>query len=649
MRSKKTNKMIIEGKISIAPKGYAFVEPLDKSSITKDIFIPKTKTLSAADQDLVEVEIISWKDKSKGPEGEVRRILIRSKKNVIGTVFQKEGNIYHAYVVSRNLSRTAVVETNKKLHEGDRILIEVKDWTDEFSPIVGSLAKIFGNISDPSIDIPVALEEYGIKEKFSQKALKEAKGFKELIKGSDMEDRVDLSQEKCITVDPETAKDFDDAVSCHKDDQGNYHLGVHIADVSYYVKQDSALDKEAMERGNSTYFPGKCIPMLPFELSDELCSLQEKKIRLTISVTMEFDQKGKLLDYKIFRSFIKSWKRFTYEEADEIIMQKKKSLFTPLFDTMVELCGLLKKLRIERGGLDFSLPDAIVEVDENSSPLGVKVVEYTLSHQLIEEFMLKANEIVATHLHHQGVDQIYRIHEKPSEQTLREFYDFANALGFDLPAEIEEDAVQKFFQKAKNSSFFQQLSINFIKSLKVAFYYPQKIGHYGLALEYYCHFTSPIRRYSDLITHRLLFNEQTKGTDLNEIAKICSEKERNSFRAERNVTYLKKLRLLAKLFQEDPERRYKVIINRIKPYNIYFELLDIFLEGSIHISEIHDDFYIYNQKQMSLQGQRTKRKFSYGDEIWVKIEKIDLLLFKIKWEIEQKERKKQSHTRRKKR
>lgn len=632
-------KTLIKGKISIASKGYGFVEPSDKSYLSQDVFIPRAKILSASDQDLVEVQITSWKDKKKGPEGEVVRILKRTRSNLIGTVIEKNGNLYTAYLPSIGSPRNALVTSAKKLSEGDRILIQVKDWTDELSPLIGSCIKIFGNISDPSTDIPVAIEEFSIPSEFSKEALKEASRFEKKVNEEELKNRVDLTERVCVTIDPDTAKDYDDAVSCIKDRKGHFHLGVHIADVSYYVKAGSNLDKEAIKRGNSTYFPGHCVPMLSFELSNELCSLKEKVIRLCISVDMEFDQNGELLDYKIFRSFIKSKKRLTYGEAFEIIQKKKKSPFSSLLDIMVELCHLLKKKRTDRGGLDFAIPEDVVEVDENSNPIGIKIVEYDISHQLIEEFMLKANELVAIHLHNKGVKQIFRIHDKPSKEAIREFHSLASTLGFAVPQNFEDMDLNKFFEEAKRSAFYQQLSVHFIRSLKMAFYLPHNIGHFGLALDFYCHFTSPIRRYSDLVTHRLLFDEQPPETNLDEISRICSEKERNSFRAENSVNFIKKLRLLEKIFKDDPTRHYKAVISKVKPYSFSFEIREFFLEGSIHISEIYDDFYIFDPERLVLEGRRTNKTFAYGDELNVKIDRIDLLFLKIQWKIEQKESK----------
>lgn len=638
--SKTKKKEKIVGTISLSPKGFGFVEPSGKSAISKHIFIPKGKTLAAADNDLVEVEITSWKDKSKGPEGEVLTIIERSTTNLIGVILEKEEKVYIAYIRSKGVNRYAHIESVKPLNWGDLVLIKIIDWTDELSPLLGTSTKHLGNINDPTTDISVAIEEFGIKKDFDPLVIKEAKSFSSKVKTEDLENRVDLTLVDCITIDPVDAKDFDDAVSCSKDEEGNYHLGVHIADVSHYIKQNSALDKEALSKGNSTYFPNQCIPMLPPELSNELCSLKEKEIRLCITVEMNFNPKGQLLNYKIFKSYIRSRKRLTYDEAFEVIQKKKKSPFFHLLDIMVELGTILKNLRLERGGLDFSLPEAKIEVDEHSLPTGIKIIEYDISHQIIEEFMLKANEIVATDLHNKKINQIYRIHEKPSKQQLQEFYDFVYALGIDIPQKDGKFDISKFFKMTKTSPIFHQISLNFLRSLKMAFYLPAEIGHYGLALEHYCHFTSPIRRYSDLITQRLLFNEQSKDTDLEKIAKLCSQKERNSFRAETNVIYQKKLRLLELEHKKDPERRYKAIINKIKPYTFSFELTEFFLEGTIHLSEIHDDFYLYNPKKMRLEGQRTNKVISYGDEIIVKIDKIDFIFSKIYWKTKVKETKK---------
>jgi ribonuclease R len=371
--------------------------------------------------------------------------------------------------------------------------------------------------------------------------------------------------------------------------------------------------------------------MLPESLSNELCSLKPGVKRLTQSMLAEFDPQGNLVRYEIARTVIKSRKRFTYKEALAVIEKKKKSPHEPLLQRMVELCYLLKQKRFERGSIDFAIAEDVIMVDEKGVPLRMERVEYDITHQMIEEFMLKANEIVASHLNSQGKMLIYRVHEQPTADSFKDFYAFARTLGFYLPAEPTYRDIQKLFQEAKNSPLLPQLSVSFIRSMRLASYSPDNIGHYGLALEHYAHFTSPIRRYTDLIIQRLLFDELPSDCDIDAVAQKCSEKERISFRAESSVVKLKKLRLAATYFNEDPDRVYTAIITRIKPFALFFEVPLFDLEASLHISKIGNDYFEFNPQRMTFRGTRTGKTFSTGQVVHVKLDAIDYILLQTEW------------------
>ena len=298
---------------------------------------------------------------------------------------------------------------------------------------------------------------------------------------------------------------------------------------------------------------------------------------------------------------------------------------------MVELCHLLKQKRFERGSIDFSIPDNVLIVDSHGEPQRIETHEYDITHQMIEEFMLKANEIVATHLSRLGHMLIYRIHEEPASETFEDFYAFARSLGFKLPKNPDHKDIQHLFKEAKDSPLLVQLSIAFIRSMKLAAYSPDNIGHYGLALDHYCHFTSPIRRYSDLVIQRLLFDELPKNTDLQKVALDCSEKERISFRAETSVTQLKKLRLAQKFYNADPGRIYPATITKTKPFALFFEIKELGIDGSFHISEIGNDYFEYSQKKMSFRGKRTGKTFCIGQEILVRLDRLDLICRQAVW------------------
>lgn len=621
----------IIGVISVHHKGFGFVQPENAPSGSKDIFIPKHSMKGAIDGDKVQVEISPF-ESPKGPEGKIIKIIERKRETLVATLSAKIGKSFIAFSPILGPSKQILVQTPKKknLQVGDRVLLKVEHWQEKNQMIQAHIVEIYGSIEDPKIDVDIAVLENGLEETFSELALK---NIPTQITKKDLEERKDFTQLECVTIDPKTAKDFDDAISLTQDKKKHYHLGVHIADAAYFVQAATALDQEAFIRANSTYFPEKCIPMLPEILSNGLCSLKPDVIRLTVSVMMEYDAKGKLVHYSIHRAYIQSKKRFTYEEAFDILENKKKNTYAPLLKRMKSLCLLLKEKRKNRGSIDFALPEARILVHEDGSPEKIEVIQYDVTHQMIEEFMLKANEIVAKHLSDQGKDLIFRVHEEPSVENFQDFFRLAANLGFDLPKHPDFKDIQNLFDAAKKTPHFEMLSISFIRSMKLAMYSPKNIGHYGLSLEYYAHFTSPIRRYSDLVIQRLLFDECGEKVNLDKIAKHCSEKERISFKAESSVIHLKKLRLIKKIFKANPKTPFSAFITKIKPYGIHFELSDFFLEGSLHLSDMDEDYFIYDDERLVLEGRHTHKQYHYGKKIQVRLIKIDLIHLETRWQL----------------
>ncbi len=618
------------GSISVHKKGFGFLRQTEGS----DVFVPKQYMMDAVDGDEVEVEVNPVVS-AKGPEGRVIAILKRSRTHLAGIIVSKTGRHYTAYAPLLGPDKPVIVKPKgHPLKEGDRIICKVIEWSNSEEMVEAEADRVIGHISDPSIDIKAAIEEFEIPDGFTEEALEEARSYGSKISPKEAKNRLDITDWECVTIDPDTAKDFDDAITLTCDEKGHYHLGVHIADVAHYVKSGSHLDQEALTRCNSTYFPGQCVPMLPEELSNELCSLKPNVKRLTQSIFAEFNPNGDLVHYKVARSCIKSQKRFTYKEALQVIEKKKKSPHLPLLERMVALCALLKKKRNERGSIDFAMADDVILVDDKGVPLKIERVEYDITHQMIEEFMLKANEIAARHLADQGKTLIYRVHEQPNAESFQEFYAFARSLGFQMPATPTHRDIQKLFHDAKeHPDLHAQLSVHFIRSMRLACYSSENLGHYGLALEHYCHFTSPIRRYTDLIIQRLLFDELPDATDLEDVAAACSEKERISFRAESSVVILKKLRLAEQSFRDDPEREYKALVTKIRPFALQFEVPLFDLEGTLHVSQIGNDYYEYNAARMQLRGSRSGKTYQAGQEILVRLSRINLILQQAEWAI----------------
>jgi len=623
----------LECLLHLNQRGFGFAEIINgDKDIKEDIFIPKTKIKNAIDGDIVEVKVCQ-KISAKGPEGEIVSVVKRGRSHLAGIVIGKIDKSYQVVAPALGTDKRVELKTDQKLTAGDRIVMKVSLWSSEESDIKTLFSHKIGSIFDPSYDLIAAVEEFEIRNSFSKNLMQEALKFGTKVKKEDLKDRVDLTNLVTITIDPKTAKDFDDALSLSKTKNNEYHLGVHIADVSHYIKKDTLLDDEAYSRANSVYFPEKCIPMLPYELSNGLCSLNPNVIRLCVSVMMVFDADGKLKKYEIIKSYIKSQKRFTYEEAFAVLENKKKSKHKQLLDHMKELCILLKKQRSLRGSIDFSLPDCFIEIKENGDPLSIQTVEYDLSHQLVEEFMLKANEIVAKHLSLSNKAVIYRIHEKPKEEALQDFLSITAQYGFKVSKDPTKKELQQLFEKIKVSPFFKDISIAFIRSMKLAAYSSKNIGHYGLSLDYYCHFTSPIRRYSDLVIHRTLFSNTMEAEKIDLIANHCSNQERKAMKAENSVIYLKKLRLLAKKLKSDPQHIFNATITKIKPFAIYFDLSDYFLEDSIVLNELKHDYFTYLDKQNILVGKYTNIKYKVSDQIFLKLKNVDLVLQSTKWKI----------------
>jgi len=627
---------ILTGVLRVHPRGFGFLQPDEASPYLQDIFIPKHLTQHAVDGDLVEVMVNPDSFSEKGPEGRVITILKRSRTHITGIIkhISRTEEII-AYVPLLGTRKRVIVETasDQEVQVGDRVIMEVLDWGSEASETTAKLSHHLGHISDPSCDIDAAIEEYELKDQFPSPVINAAKKYGTQVSQSEIKIREDLRDLECVTIDPNTAKDFDDALSLTKDSKGVYHLGVHIADVSHYVTMDSVLDKEASKRCNSTYFPNRCIPMLPYELSESLCSLKPNVNRLAATVFMDFDQNGTLIDYRITRSVIKSKKRFTYEQAKQVLDGELKSPHAKLLKLMTELCALLKKKRHDRGSIEFALPELVVVVDKDGAPYATDFVEYDITHRMVEEFMLKANETVAQHLCHMGKDITYRIHEEPSDDNMREFASLARTFGFQLPDEPTPDDLQQMFDRALDSPFGAYLSTGFIRRMRLASYSPKNIGHYGLALTHYCHFTSPIRRYVDLVIHRILFGEDHDLIHLENVALRSSEQERISSRAENSVNLLKKLRLLQGLDKVQPHYQFEAVVTQVKPFGFFFEVLDLMLEGFMHISEIEDDYYIYDESRSRLRGRATGTTYSPGTPVTVMLKDIDLILLQTQWDI----------------
>lgn len=615
------------GIIRMHARGFGFVAT---SSYDQDVFIPKHLTLNSIDGDKVEI-LVDEEISAKGPEGRVLTILDRARRHLAGTIWSKTADQCLAYAPLIGKQKRLIVKRSEELQVGDRLIMRVIDWGDKESPAVAEAVHVIGHINNPRHDIPAAIEEFELQGDFPEAVIEEAKAFGGRVKPADTKGRKDLRDMETFTIDPDTAKDFDDALSIKKTAKG-YTLWVHVADVSHYVRPGSALDAEAIKRCNSVYFPGFCLPMLPHELSSHLCSLKENVNRLACTIEMHFDQAGELLEAHPYRSVIKSSKRLTYKQAKSVLDGKLKSSHKHSLELMVELCYLLKKKRAERGSVEFGMAEVVMLVDEAGMPQGFERVDYDITHQLVEEFMLKANETVATLLTKKGIPLAYRVHEEPSQEAIKEFALLARSFGFQISEQPTPLEVQKLFDKATKTDFGPQLAVSFIRSMRLAYYSPSALGHYGLSLPYYTHFTSPIRRYIDLVIHRLLMEDQALD-NLDEVAHNCSEQERVSAKAESSVVILKKFRFLKKLQEENPHHAFEAIVSRVKPMGIIFDIPELMLDGFLHLSELGSDYYVFNEERQRLQGVHTGHSFLPGVRFKIELVGVDFITLDSKWQM----------------
>lgn len=628
---------IVTGVLSTHPRGFGFVRPDNAAVSTQDIFIPKHLIWNAVHGDRVEVAIDPENISPKGPEGEIISILERGRTHLAGTVTRVrragEAQVY-VPLLGQDRAVNVQLEEGQSLNAGDRIVMKVLEWhdEDEGEATVAQLVRVIGNIEDPTCDVPAAIEEFELRDKFPTKTVAEARTFGTRVKPSDMKDREDLRELICVTIDPDTAKDFDDAISLTQDKSGNFELGVHIADVSHYVQSDTQLDKEALRRCNSTYFPGTVLPMLPPELSNNLCSLRPNVNRLAASVLMTLSPDGKLLKYRMTRSVIKSRKRYTYREAKQIL-EGKASPHSALLKRMEQLCHALRQRRFQRGSLDLSLPEAVVLVDEQSMPTGIDYVEYDITHQMIEEFMLKANEVVAKHLSDAQKQLVFRIHQEPGDENLKGFVSLAEFFGYKLSTPPTSKELQALFDEAKEHSYGEYLASNYIRCMKMAYYSRENVGHYGLSLDHYCHFTSPIRRYADLVVHRVLFGGEIARDELDRVTTKLSEQERVSARAENSVKLLKKLRWLRLRQEQDPHTQYDAVVTSVKPFGVAFDIPSLMFDGFLHVKEMGGDYYAYDARTMQLLGEKTRTCFQAGTQLTVMLSDLNLTKLEARWEM----------------
>ncbi|ELH8576218.1 ribonuclease R [Staphylococcus pseudintermedius] len=639
-QQQKTNSGLVRGTLSQNKKGFAFLRPDDQEM--EDIFIPPTKINRAMDGDVVLVEVKKSRgDFRKGKfEGEVKAIESHSIKQVVGTFSEAR---HFGFVVpdDKRIMQDIFVPKGQELGavEGHKVLVQITQYSDGTNSPEGQISAILGHKNDPGVDILSIIYQHGIEIEFPDDVLKEAENVPETIQPDELKGRRDLRDELTITIDGADAKDLDDAIAVKKLDNGNTELTVSIADVSYYVTEGSALDREAYDRATSVYLVDRVIPMIPHRLSNGICSLNPEVDRLAMSCRMEIDAQGQVVKHEIFESVIHSNARMTYDAVNRIITDKDAVTraqypeIVPMLDLAQTLSQQMIAMRKKRGEIDFDIKEAKVIVNEEGIPKEVVTRERGEGERLIESFMLIANETVAEHFNQMEVPFIYRIHEQPKSERLRQFFDFITNFGIMVKGtgeDIHPSTLQNIHEEIAGRPEDMVISTMMLRSMQQARYDADNLGHFGLAADYYTHFTSPIRRYPDLIVHRLvrkyLIEKSMDGRAMHEweeklpqIAEHTSNRERRAIDAERDTDELKKAEFMIQHIGDE----FEGVISSVANFGMFVELPNT-IEGMVNMQNMSDDYYHFDERQMALIGERKAKVYRIGDVVKVKVIHVDV-------------------------
>ncbi|MCR4674516.1 MAG: ribonuclease R [Lachnospiraceae bacterium] len=631
--SKEETKKQYEGTFISNQRGFGFVEV---EGMEEDFFIPEDYVGPAFHQDQVKIQVIEGRE-GKRTEAMIIEILSHEITTVVGT-YQKSGNFGFIIPDDKKITRDIFIPQGKDLHalHNQKVVCYLTGYGDLRHKPEGIIVEILGFPSDPGVDVTSIVRTFGIPTAFPENVMAEAEEKNEPVSKKDIKGRLDLRDEVMVTIDGDDSKDLDDAVSLKRDGD-NYILGVHIADVSNYVTDKSDLDAEARHRGTSVYLVDRVIPMLPTSLSNGICSLNEDEDRLTLSCIMTIDPKGKVVDYKICESVIHSTRRMTYTNVNRILEDedpeviKEYEEIVPMFREMANLAKILNKRRTKRGSIDFDFPETVIILDEKGRPTEIRPYERRTSNRLIEEFMLLANETVARYACEENLPFLFRVHGTPDGEKITNLSHFIGNFGYSLKGDktdISPKEIQRLLNNIKDTPEEDMLARLTLRSMQQAKYDVECDGHFGLAAEYYCHFTSPIRRYPDLMIHRIL-KEHWHGKlkkrrsayyegSLPQIAVETSKLERRADETEREVDKLKKVQFISSYIDQE----FLGVISGITKWGVYVELSNT-VEGMIPIVSLDDDYYEFDEEHYCLVGERTKRTFTLGEPLRIRVVKTD--------------------------
>ena len=623
------NSHLRKGVMRVNKKGFGFVEVDD---LEDDVYIAVDNMNGAIHDDIVLVEITSKMNLDR-LEGRILKILKRKNDHYIGLINFDHKGVGHITLDDSKIKLDIEIPKDNSLNavDGHKVVVELTKKINNSGRYEGKVVDIIGHVNDPGIDILSIIYKYSINVDFPEEVKKEVAEMPMEVLKSDLGGRKDLRNEVIFTIDGDDTKDIDDAISIKKLKNGNYELGVHIADVSYYVREGSPLDVEAMERGTSVYLVDRVIPMLPHELSNGICSLNPNVDRLAVSCVMEIDSNGKQISYEIFPSVIRSRKQMTYKNVNMILekdaIPEGYEEFVDDLKLMNELAKILRKMKENRGYIDFNVDEAKILVDEKCVPLEVVLRDRGDGEKLIEDFMIAANECVATHIYFMNLPFIYRIHETPKEEKIRSFLGFVSNLGYHVTGNVSDlkpTSIQRILRQLEDKPEFKILSSLMLRCMQKAVYSPENLGHYGLASSCYTHFTSPIRRYPDTTVHRLLhtylFDQKIDMQTIRKweeklvyVAEHSSERERASVDCEREVDDMK----MAEYMEHHIGEEFEGTISSVTSFGMFVEL-DNLIEGLVPIKDMKD-FFHFDEERMTLTGERSHVKYSIGERVIVKV------------------------------
>lgn len=637
------------GRIDVNKRGFGFVF---RGEGKGDIFVPENALKTAMNGDKVQVKLIRENAGTKRAEGEILEVLERKNSKIIGVYEQTKAFGFVRPEDQKLQHDVFISKSNRNFAEtGDVVVVEITKWPEKGRNPEGIIVEILGKKGDKGVDILTVVKKFNLPEAFPAKVLTYTDSLSEAADEKEFSKRRDLRGEKIMTIDGADAKDLDDAVSVVKLENGMYKLSVHIADVSHYVQENTPLDKEAFKRATSVYLLDLVIPMLPEKLSNGLCSLNPFEAKLALSCDMIIDAQGKVVEHEIYESVIESKLRATYEDVTKVLQgEMNESLakyheFVPMIEDMRDLQKILEKKREKRGAIEFDFPESKITLDKLGKPVDVSLYPREISNKVIEEFMLVCNETVSEHMFWTHMPFIYRVHEEPDEEKLKAFTEFSYNLGYPvkLYAGIQPKSLQEVLKKVEGKKEEPVLAKLLLRSMMQARYAPENIGHFGLAATYYSHFTSPIRRYPDLMIHRIIKEFLHGKIDekrvrsliplVSEASKQASEMERVAVDAERELDALKK----AEFMQQHIGEVFEGIISSVTNFGLFVELPST-IEGLVHITSLYDDYYVYDERYMTLIGERAGKKYALGEKIRVLVANVNLDSREIFFEIDEEEK-----------